>query len=1204
MMYFLLVQGVSAATYISSCATISTSGEYRLTADIINSADATCINIQANNVVLDCQGYMVDGIKASLSRGIMVKRVSQENTNVTIKNCVVQDWVSGIYLVRANNNNILSNNASNNNRGIELSTSDNNFVLNNTVNLNNHYGINLASSDNNNFSANNISLNKVHGIDSFSSNNNTFSANTINSNSNYGLSLSFSNNNSILNNNISDNKHGLFLSSSNNNTFSTNTVSLNSLFGFSLASSNNNPILNNTIAYNSNTGISLGSSSNNNIIFDNAISNNLKGISLSSSNNNIIYNNYLNNTNNAIDLGSNSWNITKHTGPNIIGGLYRGGNYYSDYTGTDTNGDGFGEVSYNITGGNNVDYLPLARESANSISSCREINVSGEYNLTVNIINSTDTVCIDITANDVVLDCQGNMIDGFEKTYGTYGIRVSRPSQENTNVTIKNCYVRDWQNGIYLVNADNNLILNNTANSNTRGIYPAISDKNTLINNTANGNLMGIYLYPSDNNILSGNRVSSNHYGIHIHSSDNNIVSDNTATYNVRGMDLHHMSSNNIIFNNNASNNYQGIYLESASNNIFSNNTVNSNTNIGIYLYDNSIHGPSNNNVFSDNTVNSNTNEGIYIENSDNTTISNNTVLNNTYGIYLRHSDDNTLSSNTVNSNFFGIRVTSSDNNTIYNNYLNNTNNAYDAGTNFWNITNHTGTNIIGGPSIGGNYFADYTGTDANGDGFGEVPYNIFSGSNVDYLPLVMSSIIPVTSCMEINVSGEYELTSDIINSNATVCIDITADNVVFDCGGHAVNGDGLGNTRGIRVKRSSSTDTNVTVKNCVVSNWSFGIYLENSNRNILENNTAFDNVYALRLRASSNNVVVNNTALDNSAYGIYLVSLLGSENTVGNNVTGNQFYNNSIGIALSAACNNVIENNQVYSNRNHGIYLGDNAYNISSGNVIQGNIVFSNDDSGIYLINSDNNTIYNNYLNNTNNAYDNSNNFWNTTNHTGTNIIGGPNIGGNYFFDYAYFDTNGDGFGEVPYNISGGSNTDYLPLATEYATLLNYTIPLSSGWNQISTPIEPKNTSIEAVIGDLSGHVIVDTYNTPAGEWYIYDSDSPDDTTLDEIVAGKGYWLYSESGQDLIITGYKTAEAIDLYEGWNLVGYNSLTAMDIGTVLSSLNGTILVYAYNTSNNSWNIYNSEGLWFLNTFTEMFPGRGYWLRSDTDQTWVI
>ncbi len=49
----------------------------------------------------------------------------------------------------------------------------------------------------------------------------------------------------------------------------------------------------------------------------------------------------------------------------------------------------------------------------------------------------------------------------------------------------------------------------------------------------------------------------------------------------------------------------------------------------------------------------------------------------------------------------------------------------------------------------------------------------------------------------------------------------------------------------------------------------------------------------------------------------------------------------------------------------------------------------------------SNDNCIYNNYFNNTNNSYDDGNNIWNTTKTLGVNIIGGPYLGGNYWSDY-----------------------------------------------------------------------------------------------------------------------------------------------------------------------------------------------------------
>ena len=185
------------------------------------------------------------------------------------------------------------------------------------------------------------------------------------------------------------------------------------------------------------------------------------------------------------------------------------------------------------------------------------------------------------------------------------------------------------------------------------------------------------------------------------------------------GSDVDHCT----ITDNNVSNNHIGIFMITSCENAVINNTVRDNG-YGFYL-----HRSSSNNTITNNTVFSNEYDGINLRFSCCNTITNNTVTN-----------------NSATYNYAGIHLHSSHDNLIYNNYFNNTNNARDDdGYNTWNIIKTTGTNIIGGPYLGGNYWADYTGDDLNGDGLGERPYYspnvVYSSDGIahgaDYLPLV-----------------------------------------------------------------------------------------------------------------------------------------------------------------------------------------------------------------------------------------------------------------------------------------------------------------------------------------------------------------------------------------------------------------------------------------------------------------------------------
>lgn len=191
----------------------------------------------------------------------------------------------------------------------------------------------------------------------------------------HGILLTNSNNNTLTNNNVSNSEYeGIYLEYSSNNTLTNNIVSKNDN-GIGLLSSNNNILTNNTASSNDKSGIYLYSSGNN-ILTGNTASSNKQGIDLSymwySENNSIYLNDFINNTDgNVISRSSDytwksTWKSTEQLTYTYQSTDYTNylGNYWSDYDGSDPDGDGIGNSPYLIVDDNN-DTHPLMESFEN-----------------------------------------------------------------------------------------------------------------------------------------------------------------------------------------------------------------------------------------------------------------------------------------------------------------------------------------------------------------------------------------------------------------------------------------------------------------------------------------------------------------------------------------------------------------------------------------------------------------------------------------------------------------------------------------------------------------------------------------------------------------------------------------------------------------------------------------------------------------------
>jgi len=718
-----------------------------------DSSDGVYLESSSNNNIINCIFYN------NTNDGIYLNPSSSYNT---ITNCNTYNNKYGVYIEGPYNTITSTHVYSNSNYGIYIySSSSHDIIINNCISNNNGLdGIYLYQSSYCNITYSSFYNNTQHGMDIFYlSNYNTIKNCNSYNNNGYGCYIYYNSYNKFKNSNFYSNTYGFYIYRSANTFLQYNTI-YNNLYNFAIRGSstsefyedidptnyiNGKPIwyimdqsdmvfdethsigylaliscTNITVKNSGTNGVMLVNTTNS-ILFNVSCHNAMYGIYLFQSKNNNIT---------SCESYNNSYGLYFYYSPNnilrdsslhdnIISNLYIYGGISDYYLDIDTSNTVNGKLIYYLINNSDITLDETNDVGYLGLISCNNITLKNSDIWGAVLIQTSYSTMLNVNSHNDI--------------YGVYTL-----SSSNNNFINCVCH-NNMYYGFYLKSSSYSNFVNITCYGNSgyflsSGIYLESSSYNNITDTTCyNNSIRAITLSSSS---MYNNVINSNCYGsqdsLYIDNSPNNNIINCSSYSNSRiGLFIRNSANNNVInceFYNNTEN---GIYIGYPANYNKIIGCVSYNSKYGVYLVD------STGNEFIDSSFYNNSIDGVLLSHGYSSNITNCLFYNNTqHGIYIQlSSTGNIFTNSSFYNNNFGVYFSGTSGNLIHhNNFVGNTINACGMGgsSNTWD------------DNAEGNFWGDYTGIDADGNGIGDTPYYIPGGDNdQDNYPL-MAPILSV----------------------------------------------------------------------------------------------------------------------------------------------------------------------------------------------------------------------------------------------------------------------------------------------------------------------------------------------------------------------------------------------------------------------------------------------------------------------------